>query len=80
MTIHTVVLTTSKRQGVAFGLDTWGHPVRIWLLTPRAVGKAMEKLEQLGRLCKSYAKTKPYDADRVRRLSGGDQAKEWNLQ
>ena len=79
MTIHTVVLVSSKRQGVAFGLDDWGHPIRIWLMTPRAVGKAMEKLEQLGRVCKSYAKVKPYDLVRVRQYRGEAPPKEWSL-
>lgn len=80
MTIHTVVLTASKQQGVAFGLNTSGKAVRIWLMTPRAVEHAMMKLEQLGKICgPSYAKRKQYDRGRVISLSGGRKAKEWAL-
>lgn len=56
VTIHTVRLTRSKRQGVAYGLDELGSAVRIWLLTPRAVEIGMEQLEALGRACGSCAK------------------------
>ncbi len=79
MTIHTVVLTRGRRQGVAFGLDELGKPIRIWLMNPRAVDIAMERLEQLGYLLKTYARSRPNDRERLLSLSGGKRAREWSL-
>ena len=43
--VHTVLLTASRRQGVALGVDANGTAFRIWLLTPRAVEVGLEKLK-----------------------------------
>jgi hypothetical protein len=74
VTIHTVKLTRSKRQGVAYGLDELGAAVRIWLLTPRAVEIGMERLEALGRnLGSDTKKVKARDAN-------FPHSREWSLE
>jgi hypothetical protein len=47
--VHTVLLTADKRQGVALGVNPAGETFRIWLMTPRAVKAAQEKLSAVAR-------------------------------
>jgi hypothetical protein len=76
MTIHTVVLCASKKQGVAFGLNELARPIRIYLMTPRAVEHAMEQLECFAQ---TYARSRPINPERVRRLAGGRRTETWSL-
>ncbi len=78
--IHTVLLTASKRQGVALGNDDQGHAIKIWLLTPRAVEKGMEKLRAVARACGGAPKRDILRAERVCRLDvSTNNSREWVL-
>jgi hypothetical protein len=47
LVVHTVLVTPSKRGGLALGLDVEGKPFRVWLQTPRAVELAVNRLGKM---------------------------------
>jgi hypothetical protein len=81
--VHTVLLTADKRQGVALGVNPAGGAFRIWLLTPRAVELALERLRAVTKALggtRAPKRIKSASRERSRRLAGvWRKDREWNL-
>ena len=78
--IHTVLLTASKRQGLAMGIDIETRKIFcLWLLNDRAVALAMRRLEATAQACLTTPKKITSEAGR-HRLGYMRSDREWSLQ
>ena len=75
--IHTVLLTASKRAGLAIGVDENG-PFRIWLRTPKAVAIALEKINALANTLQTKPARSVLQDNRARKLYRRH-ARSWEL-
>jgi hypothetical protein len=78
--IHTVLVCGNKRQGVALGNDgETGQAIKIWLMTPKAVGLALQKLAAVANAVGGARLTiKATRAERSRQLDVS-RARSWAL-